>query len=96
MATPAQTPAAAAAPAERPKRTRSATYDVFELVKTEGGSMWDQIAGEVSARTGREAIVETTANRDEDAKAGTFAYVRHGEFKIQPRKRQAEPVDIWE
>lgn len=82
-----------ATPARKPTRAKNPSYDVF---RQDGDDMWQLVMSDVKAPNRKEAIVKATiGNPDEAGHYGSFAVIKHGEFKTLTRARKVEPQDVW-
>lgn len=87
---------AAKDPATKPPRRKNAHYDVFRqgtVVAAPDG--WALVTENVSATSRREAITKAAGELREDDRYGTFATVRHGEFKVLTRAKKTIVADDW-
>lgn len=75
-------------------REKNPIYDVF---RQEANGTWTLLTDPdkgIAAATRRDAITRVGLDLGDGA-YGTFATVKHGEFKPTTRGRKTEPTDVW-
>lgn len=85
--------AATKAAAARP-RTKNPVYGVFRQTETGDWRLITDPDKGIAAASRKDAIVRVGVDIGDEA-YGTFATVKHGEFKVDTRGRKTEPQDVW-
>lgn len=81
---------------DAPKTTRT-KHPVYDVFRQESNGTWTLLTDPdkgIAAATRRDAILRVGVDIG-DAAYGTFATVKHGEFKSITRTRKVEPTDVW-